>query len=485
MLLDAVDYLRRGRTEQPEEIALILAGPSGADERISWRRLVDEAEGMAARLNALGARPGGRVMVALGASMEHFAAVAGAWMAGQLVLPIPPQMTQAQRKVVADQFRPLAVCDAEGLHRTLIPAEPKGQPLPRPPSRYALLSGGTTGDPKVIMRRHSWTEQGEVPSNFAVLYRHGDVTLVCTPLYGMGFQAAWESILRNNQTVVLRRFSPAAWLRVAAAYSVTFTRMVPTQMKWIAESASFPEADLSALRVLHHTAAACPADVKRTWLARLSPNAVYESYSSREDVLTTLISGEEWLAYPGSVGRVDQRTVRILDDNLTELPVGQIGRIFMRPHDGVPKVEGRDAAFDTTKDGKFVSLGDMGRIDLDGYLYLVDRVSEMFTTGGLNVYPSQIERELADFQGVRDCVVLGEAHADLGHIAAAYVWLKDGFTLDEVVAFAEQRLAGPDLPRSFRQVTGLPRDASGKVARRRVASDLKVERSWPTSEAAL
>jgi bile acid-coenzyme A ligase len=453
--LDAVDYLVRKHRETPRDVAITMVDRRGADEDVSWGALGDAAMCTAERLTALGTPPDGRLVVALGSSVDHFATVFGGWLAGQLVLVVPPDLGESRLRGVIDRFRPQTVVDPDAVSSADAAAE-------RPPARSAMLSGGTTGDPKIVLRRRPWMEKRSENPGFTELCRPGDVTLVCTPLYGMGFQTAWDSILHGNRTVVLGRFSPAAWLRAVETYGVTFTRLVPTQMKWIAESAGFAGADLSSLRVVHHTAAACPADVKRAWIERVSPQVVYESYSSREDVLSTSISGEEWLAHPGSVGRVRPAIVRVLDETLTEVPVGQVGRVFLRPHDGHPLVETLGPALETTPDGKFVCLGDLGRVDEDGYLYLVDRASEMFMTGGLNVFPAQIERELIACPGVHDCVVVGEAHPDLGHVAVAYVALKAGVGLDDVTAFAAGRLSGTASTTRNSRGSAVPRDASGK-----------------------
>jgi bile acid-coenzyme A ligase len=467
MTSDAVDYVRDQARRRPDAPALTIAVARGSDQDISWGRLVEEAEAVAAGLREAGAASDGRMVLGLGTGSAHLAYTLGGWMAGQRVLPVPPDLPPAQLQLVADRFRPHLVVDRAGTTtRTSVAGDPAAN-RPRPPARSAILSSGTTGDPKVILRRTPWSQERRDLGRFEALCRPGDVTLVSTPLHGMGFQTTWDSLLADNRTVLLDRFTPSAWLRAVERYGVTFARVVPTQMKWLAESPDFAAARLGTLRAVHHTAAACPPDVKRAWIARVSADAVYESYSSREDVLSTLITGPEWLAHPGSVGRVDRHSVRILDEDGREVPTGTVGRIFLRPHDARPVVEGEDAhaALPRTPDGKFVGLGDLGRLDGDGYLYLVDRVDEVFTTGGVNVFPQQVEQELLACPGVRDGIVLGEAHPDLGHVAVALVVLADGTDLEQVRRFCAGRLSGPHRPAEYRQVDAIPRDTSGKIRR--------------------
>ena len=216
--------------------------------------------------------------------------------------------------------------------------------------------------------------------------------------------------------------------------------------------------DLSSLRVLMHMAAPCPEWVKRAWIERIGPEQVLELWAATELTGITLIRGDEWLTHPGSVGRPMATEVRILGEDGAELPVGEVGEIYSRMltpgpsyaylgSDPLPEVE-----------GGFRSVGDLGHLDADGYLYLDDRRTDLIITGGANVYPAEVEAVLSAHPGVEDVVVIGLADPDLGRRVHALVQPRDPGQA------AHLRGAGRALPRAARRLQGAPHLGAGRRA---------------------
>jgi long-chain acyl-CoA synthetase len=227
--------------------------------------------------------------------------------------------------------------------------------------------------------------------------------------------------------------------------------------------------DLSSLRHVQHAAAPCPIPVKRQMLDWWGP-IIHEYYSGTEDVGHTTIGPEEWLAHPGSVGRSLTGAVHIVGTDGEELPPGEDGEVWFEPparfeyHGDPAKTK---AAFD---DHGWSTLGDIGHVDADGYLYLTDRVSNMIISGGVNVYPREIEDVLVLHPAVTDVAVIGVPHPDMGEAIRAVVQPRDavpGDTLaDDLIAFCRERIAHFKCPTSVVFLDELPRLPSGKLAKR-------------------
>jgi long-chain acyl-CoA synthetase len=229
--------------------------------------------------------------------------------------------------------------------------------------------------------------------------------------------------------------------------------------------------DLSSLRWVVHAAAPCPPDVKRAMIDWLGP-IVAEYYGGTETGPVAFCTSEEWLAHPGTVGRPLQRAVvKVLDADGNELPAGQSGEIYMWldvwPDFSYAGDEEKRRSVE--RDG-LVSCGDIGYLDTDGYLHLNDRRSDMVISGGVNIYPAEIEACLLAMPGVRDCAVFGIPDDEFGEALAAYIELEDGAQLsgDSVRAHVRSRLAAYKTPRLVEFRDSLPREDSGKIFKRRL-----------------
>jgi len=230
-------------------------------------------------------------------------------------------------------------------------------------------------------------------------------------------------------------------------------------------------AGFTSLRAMLHTAARCDADTKRGWIGLLGPERVYELYGAPEGVGVTLVRGDEWLARPGTVGRGFLTQVRILDDAGKLVPPGTAGTVFMR----TPQRVGRsdyvnEQAIRTTLDG-FATVGDHGRLDQDGYLYLEPRDHDIINVGGEKVDPDEVEAALRDHPAVVDAVAVAVPHRTLGSVVGVHVVLRPGASVRraELAAHCGRRLVGYKIPKHFTFVDQVPRSAAGKIQRWRLA----------------
>jgi bile acid-coenzyme A ligase len=250
--------------------------------------------------------------------------------------------------------------------------------------------------------------------------------------------------------------------------------MVPTMMKRILRLDEEVRLgfDLSSLRVLWHLAEPCPAWLKEAYIDWLGAERIFELYAGTEAQASTIISGTEWLAHRGSVGRVTTGEMKICDTDGNELPAGEEGEVWLRSTRGAPTYEyvGADAK---TLEGGWESLGDVGWFDADGYLYLGDRVADMILSGGANIYPAEIEAALNEHPAVHSCAVIGLPDEDRGNDVHAIVEAAEAAApSNELLAFLADRLATYKLPRSIEYVSEPLRDDAGKIRR----SALRAER---------
>ena len=239
--------------------------------------------------------------------------------------------------------------------------------------------------------------------------QEGDTTLVPVPLtHNTGMTTAAIALLMRHHLVLMSRFDPHEFLRLITDHRVTFLTTVPTIMQRVlpvyhANPGSY---DLSSIRRFWHLGAPCPPAIKQAWIDLLGPEVIWELYGGTELQALTFISGDQWLSHPGSVGLVVSGEMKVLDDDGNPCPPGVVGEIYMRPNPGSAPTYRYVGVTAKTRDG-WDSLGDLGYFDADGFLYLSDRRVDMFTVGGRNVYPAEIESALSAHPDVLSCLVVG------------------------------------------------------------------------------
>jgi long-chain acyl-CoA synthetase len=340
-----------------------------------------------------------------------------------------------------------------------------------------IYTSGTTGRPKGVRREPMTPEQlalgrkigGELygfgPSMRAVLT--GPLYHIAPNTFGLVAAAMGELLVLQS------RFDPLELLELIERHAITSLNLVPTMFVRLMK---LPEEerrghDLSSLENVVHNAAPCPAEVKRAMIEWWGP-VIWELYGGTESGPAAACNSEEWLAHPGSVGRaVDGSALRILDADGRELPTGAVGEVFMRSASNPEfTYHGREAERREIEREGFVTLGDMGYLDGDGFLYLCDRKRDMVISGGVNIYPAEIEAELVTLPGVADCAVFGIPDAEFGETLMAVVEAEPGAELSAhaIRAALRSRLAGYKVPKRIEFTSDLPREDSGKIFKRKL-----------------
>jgi len=237
--------------------------------------------------------------------------------------------------------------------------------------------------------------------------------------------------------------------------------------------------DVSSLTVVWHLGAPCPPWLKEAWIDWLGPQTIWELYAGTEAQASTLINGTEWLEHRGSVGRPLSGEMKVVRADGTDADPGEVGEVFMRPADLTKPTYRYVGAEARRIDGGWESLGDMGSIDADGYVYLADRQTDMILAGGSNVYPAEVEAALDEHPRVRSSAVIGLPDDDLGSRIHAIVQTDDGTPIDadDLRAHLAERLVRYKIPRDFEFTTEPLRDDAGKIRR----SALRAERVRSTA----
>ncbi len=480
-------------------------------ERFStYPDLLDRARRATRGLHELGVAAGERVALLLRNSLEFLESSVATVPLGATAVPINWHwrgeeigyvLRDSGAKVLvahADLWAAIASRVPEGIAVILVPVDghdsdgrpdgelwwpdwlaanpPWAQPPEAPPNSI-IYTSGTTGLPKGVVRVPATDAQREATQTvIGELFQlgAGERTLIPAPLYHTAPNVySLAATVRGMDMTIMPSFDAEEFLRLVEVHGVTVVQMVPTMFVRLL---ALPERtrlryDLSSLRWVVHAAAPCPPEVKRAMIDWLGP-IVTEYYGSTEVGCVVSCTSEEWLAHPGTVGRpLEGAVVKILDKDGRELPTGESGEIYVWldawpdfTYAGDP-----EKRREVERDG-LVSCGDIGYLDEDQYLYLNDRRNDMVISGGVNVYPAEIEACLISLKGVRDCAVFGIPDEQFGEAIAAHVELHDGarVSAEQVQNHVRARLAGYKTPRVVEFSDSLPREDSGKIFKRRL-----------------
>ncbi len=408
---------------------------------------------------------GARVIVAH-ADLLHLLAEAPSGLL-RLVVPPPDELRETYPGGTAAQG------DAEW--DAWLAAQPDWEGPPAPPRESMIYTSGTTGRPKGVRRQPPTPEQVMgMARNRAQLYglRTGIRALLPGPLYhsapnSFGLRAAQLAEL----LVLMPRFEPEAFLELVEAHRIDTTFLVPTMMVRLLR---LPEAvrarhDLSSLRHVTHAAAPCPPEVKRAVIEWWGP-VVHEFYGATDLGAVTACTSEEWLAKPGTVGRaVEGADLLVLDEQGRRCPPGVPGEIHARLA-CLPDFtyHGRDEERRAAERAGMISVGDVGYLDAEGDLFLCDRKRDMIISGGVNIYPAEIEAALLALPEVLDCAVFGIPDAEFGEAVCAALRVVPGTDEAALRAGLRAQIAGYKIPRRIEFHEALPRDDSGKLLKRRL-----------------
>lgn len=471
-----------------DEIVLALG-----NERITRAQFHDRALRAQAMLAGKGIGPGDRIGVAFRNRPQFFELLAAATALGATTVPIAWRLKREEIAYLiadsgvkqvffdADSASQMQGFDGMSLDRyeaalsAATPAPASGDMLGN--YEMFLYSSGTTGRPKAIERE---TVPPEVLAKFSPgrnglldmlgVAEPGEVHLICGPLYHSQPIGFGGTALGAGHKVVMMEggFDAEACLAAIERERVTWLTCVPTHFVRILALPSEVRSryDVSSVKAILHSAAPCPRDVKSAIMDYFPPDAIWEVYGGTEGAMT-MISPAEWRARPGSVGRAfpPGSQIVIMDEAGNLLPAGETGLVYAR---AVLKFRYKGAS-ELDKDtwsGDYFTLGDMGYLDEEGYLFLTDRKKDMVISGGANIYPAEVEAVLFNHPAVGDVAVIGVPDAEFGESVKAIVEPRAQVTEAEIIAFCRSHLAHYKCPRSVDFVAELPRDPSGKIRKR-------------------
>jgi bile acid-coenzyme A ligase len=462
---------------EPEREAIVHADERAPTPALSRGELERRANRLARDYQQRGVKEGDLVTVALPNGIEFFAACLALWKLGATPQPVSSRLPVAERRAIIDLVDPPLVIGVAPEECGARPALPPGhEPAPRVPDdplpecapRYAraMTSGGSTGRPKVIIDTAPAETDPESAENGMKV---GGTTLVPGPLYHAGpFMTSWSSLLSGGRVILMTRFDAERALALIDRHRVDWVLFVPTMMQriWRLPDAVRERYDLSSLERVMCTGAPSPAWLKRAWIGWLGPERIYEAYGGTERIAGTMISGSEWLEHPGSVGKPTLgRKLRVLDEQGRECGPGEIGEVYMLPPAGKGSTYIYLGAEAKEQGGGWQTIGDLGYLDEDGFLYLVDRRTDMIVSGGANVFPAEVEAAIDAHPAVRSSAVVGLPDDDLGQRVHAIVDTPTGVTQEELRVHLADQLVRYKIPRSFEFVEEPLRDDAGKVRR--------------------
>lgn len=472
---------------KPNEIAIIeINRDDTCVKTITWRELYLKSNQLAWMFKEQGVTAKSTVMVCLPNTIGNILCAYAAWKNGACYLPVAPRSTDAEIDTFAKMAKPQIIV-SDGYHpegyrcftETELMERLKSYSEKMPPDCLAIPSraqttGGSTGKPKLIRINRPAGESDESLMSWFFMTGQffGCRQLVCGPMFhGAPCSAAFSGLNAGNLVVMPNNFKPASIQRYIKEYGIECIQMVPTLMHRMLKLSTFNPDDVKTLKALCSTGGYCSPALKEAWMKILGPKNVYEIYSMTEMIGMTVIRGDEWLKHKGSVGKpYGGCKIEVRDEQGNVLPAGEVGEIFMTPSGGYLETEyvGREQLADSGRG--FRSVGDMGYVDEDGYLYFADRRSDMIVTGGENVFALDVENVFLQHPDIVDMVVVGIPDPEWGRRIHAIMEVNRDFSYDEFRRYGWKFLLPFKVPKTIEFVDALPRKDSGKLNRMALAA---------------
>jgi long-chain acyl-CoA synthetase len=494
--------------QDPEHLAVV--DPSGTEYRAA--DVLARANQMVHALRALGLQPGDTVAAVLPNGIHPMWVYLAALQAGWYYVPINYRLSPAEIAYILqdsdakafvshERFADVVTAAADeaaipasarlGVNvpgfadlEGALDAQPSTKPTERATGAAMHYTSGTTGRPKGVKRALAQIDPDTSAELFSFLLglfgiqqRDDNVHLSTSPNYHTAVTTFAGNALHMGHTVVfMDKWDPEEALRLIEKYRCTHTHMVPTQLKRMLQLPDDVKQryDVSSMKWAIHAAAPCPVDVKKAMLAWWGP-VIWEYYAATEGG-GTIASPEDWLKYPGTVGKVwPISELKITDDDGKSTPTGTPGTVWMKMSSGTDfEYKGDKAKTDSSHDAEgFFTVGDIGYLNEDGFLFLCDRKSDMIIAGGVNIYPAEIEGEILAHPKVADVAVFGIPDDDMGEQIKAVVQPEEGVAPDDalrasIMEHVRDRLGKYKWPRSIDFVDELPREPTGKLLKRKL-----------------
>lgn len=470
-----------------------LAALTCGEESRTWEELERGTNRLAHAFLASGARPGSFVAIMLPNGIAFIEACLAVNKLGATPQLLAYRSPDDERAFLLDLVQPSLVVAHDG---SLANEFPAFLMLPDAASAYpytpvaeaepvgwmSVASGGSTGKPKVVV-----TDDPAIvgdpryaaitTSALAFGYRPGMTLLVPGPLYHAGpFIMAMSGLMIGGHLVIMKRFDPLETLQEVERRKATHLFLVPTMMGriWKLGEEQRSAVDISSLEAVWRGAALCPPWLAQAWIDWLGPTRIWDLYGASDGSAACRIRGDDWLARKGSAGQVCFGSIEIRDEDNTAVPPGTVGTIFMRRPEhimrrryiGAPQIETPD---------RWRTVGDMGHIDDDGFLFVADRRTDLIISGGINIYPAEIEAAIEEHDAVDAAVVVGLDDEDMGKAIHAVVQCSKPLTDAQLRQYLEGHLARNKIPRGFTFTTTSLRNEAGKVRRQDILQTIQAE----------
>ncbi|MBL7488267.1 AMP-binding protein [Frankia sp. AgB1.9] len=466
--------VRQLGTDQPEATAFWSVALDGTESSFTWGWLDGRSSQLAGALAARGVRFGDRVGLGLRNSPQFVLAAFAAWKLGAIPVPVRWDVPDWELARVLEVIAPRVHLGADDLG--WIDATDTGEAPDLPdvtaPHLQGICSSGSTGLPKVIVAERPALYDYRMATPMVAAWREvarPQKILVLAPMYHANGFTTLYNLLAGETLVVLTKFNAAQAVDAIERHRVTHFTGAPTMLQRIADLPGVDDRDLSSVEWIMQGAAPMPPSLVHRWAKLIGPEKIFMIYGMTEGLGWTALFGDEWMSHEGSVGRGIRGTeIRVLDPAGAALPVGQIGDVYLRSaHMGGYQYLGDAPRLRATDDG-FITAGDMGHLDEDGYLYLADRRVDLIITGGANVFPAEVEAALIDHPAIADVVVIGLRDEEWGRRVHALVEPADPAnppTTAEIVAYAKTKLAAYKVPKTVELLDHIPRSEATKINR--------------------
>jgi bile acid-coenzyme A ligase len=472
-----VERIRELAQTRGGDVAYVHLAMDGSESSLTFGELHTRSSQLAGALAARGVGVGNRVALGIRNSPELVYAVLATWKVGGVPIPVRWDVPDWELDRLKEVIEPTIYIGPDDLAWIAATADDPVPELPDvlSPNANGICSSGATGTPKVILADNPALFNEMMGTPIAAMFMpvsHPQRILVLAPMYHINAFATISSMLAGDQLFVSEKFDAARIVSAIERHQITTFTGTPTMLQRIADLPGVDDHDLSSIEWIMIGAAPIPPSLVHRWDELIGARKIVMAYGSTEALGLTVLTGDEWMHHQGSVGRGFMGAeIRILDDDDHDVPLGEIGNVYVRsPNYKGATYLGKAPQIPMTDDG-FGTVGDMGYLDADGYLYLVDRRVDLIITGGANVFPAEVEAALIDHPKIADVVVVGLKDDEWGrrvHAIIAPVDVSDPPSFDEVRAYAKSRLLAYKVPKSIEILDAIPRSEAMKVNRGRL-----------------
>jgi bile acid-coenzyme A ligase len=460
--------------QSPGQVAYRHVAVDGTEVELTNDLIHRRSSQLAGALATRGLSEGDRLGIGLRNSPQFVLAVFAAWKLGAVPVPVRWDIPDWELDRVRAVIEPRVFLDGDSIDWIDATADVEVPELPDAiaPYVHGICSSGSTGSPKIVLRAAQSTFDQLLGTPMIESWNsvpRPQTILVMGPMYHVNAFATLTNVLAGDRIVVMEKFDAATAVDLIERHRISTFTATPTMLQRIADLPDIDTRDLSSLAWILQGAAPMPASLVHRWAGLIGAERILMAYGMTEGLGLSALRGDEWLTHPGSVGRGYRDTeLRVLDDDGSDLPIGEIGQIYLRSASqagyrylgGAPLLQGTDDGFQT--------VGDLGYLDADGYLYLVDRRVDMIVSGGANVFPAEVESALIDHPQIADVVVVGLRDERWGRRVHAIIEPADAAkppSPEEVIAYAKTRLAAYKVPKTVELIDAMPRTAATKINR--------------------